>query len=120
MSHWTHDFPHVFKYQVVPYTKDYRSESRDRLLSAVCDLLGLEKPVPGKGRAQSPVALLPPQVPKLPTGYRARDGIVEDIKCFLRGRDQNASQPRTLVAVGMGGSGKSVFCAYTQTFAKNR
>ena len=32
VSHWKTDFPHVFKYQVVPYTKDYRSESRDCLL----------------------------------------------------------------------------------------
>ena len=74
-------------------------------------MLGLEKTQADTGRAQNTVALLPPQVPKLPTGYRARDGIVEDIKCFLRGRDQNASQPRTLVAVGMGGSGKSVTAA---------
>ena len=36
ISHWRTNFPHVFKYQAIPYTKDFRSESRDRLLSAVC------------------------------------------------------------------------------------
>ena len=53
ISHWRTNFPHVFKYQAIPYTKDFRSESRNRLLSAVCGCLGLEKTPAGKGRAQS-------------------------------------------------------------------
>ena len=36
ISHWRTNFPHVFKYQATPYTKDFRSESRDRMLTAVC------------------------------------------------------------------------------------
>ena len=35
ISQWRAEFPHVFKYQAIPYTKDFRNESRNRLLSAV-------------------------------------------------------------------------------------
>ena len=53
ISHWRTNFPHVFKYQAIPYTKDFRSESRDRLLSAVCGCLRLEKTPASKDREQN-------------------------------------------------------------------
>ena len=105
ISHWRTDYPRVFKYQAIPYTKDFRNESRDRLLSAVCGCLGLEKTPAGKGRAQSTLALLPPQVPKLPEGYISHDAAVEDITRFLRAEERplNSAESHIIVAVGMGG-----------------
>ena len=112
ISHWRTEFPHVFKFQAIPHTKDFRSESRDRLLSAVCGCLGLEKTPAGKGRAQSTIALLPPQVPKLPEGYISRDAAVHDIIRFLLFDERTpTSATHIIVAVGMGGSGKSVTAA---------
>ena len=59
------------------------------------------------------MALLPPQVPKLPEGYISRDAAVDDIKRFLRVEDRlsDIAESHTIVAVGMGGSGKSVTAA---------
>ena len=113
ISHWRTNFPHVCKYQAIPYTKDFRSESRDRLLSAVCGCLGLKKMPAGKSREPRTLALLPPQVPKLPEGYISRDAAVEDIKLFLRVEDRpsDSAESHIIVAVGMGGSGKSVTAA---------
>ena len=103
VSHWRTNFPHVFKYQPIPYTKDYRSETMDRLLSAVCGCLGLEKTPASKDRVQNTLALLPPQVPKLPEGYISRDAVVEEITNFLRGEDRppNSAESHIIVAVGM-------------------
>ena len=78
--------------KVIRYTIDYRNESRDKVIAAVCDLLGLEKTAPGTAGAKSPLALLPAQVPRLPEGYRARHSVVEAIKSFLRVRDREAAQ----------------------------
>ena len=113
ISQWRAEFPHVFKYQAIPYTKDFRNESRDRLLSAVCGCLGLEKTPASKDRVQNTLALLPPQVPKLPEGYISRDAAVDDIKRFLRVEDRpsDIAESHIIVAVGMGGSGKSVTAA---------
>ena len=47
---------HVFKYQAIPCTKDFRNESRDRLLSAVCVCLGLEKSLRRKPAKAEPRA----------------------------------------------------------------
>ena len=59
------------------------------------------------------MALLPQQVPKLPEGYISRDAVVEDITNFLRVEDRppNSAESHIIVALGMGGSGKSVTAA---------
>ena len=59
------------------------------------------------------MALLSPQVPKLPEGYISRDAAVDDIKRFLRVEDRlsDIAESHIIVAVGMGGSGKSVTAA---------